>query len=76
MSINNNEKGNNKKSDHNFQVTGISVGLCLGVAFGLMFDNLAIGISVGLCLGLAIGTAIDKDKKDKDINENSDETEK
>lgn len=29
----------------------ISIGLCLGLVFGVAFDNLALG----LCLGVAIG---------------------
>ena len=34
----------------------IGVGLCLGIAFGVVFDN----ISLGICLGLVFGVAMQK----------------
>jgi hypothetical protein len=34
----------------------IGVGLCLGIAFGVVFDNIALGI----CLGLVFGVAMQK----------------
>lgn len=32
---------------------GIGTGLCLGVAFGIIFHNFAMGIGIGLLFGLA-----------------------
>ena len=32
---------------------GIETGLCLGVAFWIIFHNLVIGFSIGLLFGLA-----------------------
>ena len=40
----------------------IAIGMCIGVAFGLIFDNLALGITVGAAIG-ATGT-FDSKKKD------------
>jgi len=34
----------------------IGVGLCLGIAFGVVFDNIGLGI----CLGLVSGVAMQK----------------
>ncbi|AFA50005.1 hypothetical protein [Acetobacterium woodii] len=38
----------------------LALGLCLGIAFGLMVDQLAVGISLGLCFGIALGTFFKK----------------
>lgn len=32
-------------------INGLALGLCFGVAFGIIFDSLAIGIGLGLALG-------------------------
>jgi hypothetical protein len=32
---------------------GIETGLCLGVAFGIIFHNLVMGTGIGLLFGLA-----------------------
>lgn len=34
-------------------INGLALGLCLGVAFGIIFDSLAIGTGLGLALGAA-----------------------
>ena len=34
-------------------INGLALGLCVGVAFGIVFDSLAIGIGLGLALGAA-----------------------
>lgn len=34
-------------------INGLALGLCLGVAFGIIFDSLAVGIGLGLALGAA-----------------------
>ena len=67
---------NNEKSEQKFQASGIGAGSCFGTAFGLICNNPAIGIGAGLCLGLAPGTAMDKDKKYKSNDEDSDKKEK
>jgi hypothetical protein len=41
----------------------IGIGLCVGVAFGAVFDNVGLGISLGLLFGVAIQQY--KKKKDK-----------
>lgn len=33
----------------------ISLGLLLGVSYGIMFDNFGLGISLGLALGVSLG---------------------
>jgi hypothetical protein len=45
--------------------TGMSIGAGLGVALGLVFDNLALGIAIGAGFGIAIGTALEQKNKDK-----------
>ncbi len=32
----------------------ITVGLCLGIAFGVVFDNIGLGICLGLVLGVTM----------------------
>ena len=34
----------------------IGVGLCVGVAWGIAIDKLALGIALGLCMGVAFGS--------------------
>ena len=52
---------NNKKEPNNqFRGLGISIGLCIGVVYGIIFDNLSLGISLGLCFGVVFGTFINK----------------
>jgi hypothetical protein len=44
----------------------MSLGLSLGVVFGLLLlDNLALGISFGFSIGIAIGIGLDADAKKK-----------
>ena len=40
-----------KKSEKNI-ASGLSIGLCIGVAYGIIFDNLPLGIGIGLCFGV------------------------
>lgn len=60
----------NEQSAKKYLSSGISLGLCFGVAYGIIFDNLAIGIGIGLCFGTAFGTITqnknDDHQKDKD----------
>ena len=40
------------------------IGAGIGIAFGIIFDNLPIGISIGAALGLIFGAALSlKNKK-------------
>ena len=44
-----------KPEKENNSTPTLYLGLCLGTAFGIIFDNLALGISLGLCFGVALG---------------------
>jgi len=44
---------------------GMSIGVGFGVALGLVFDNLALGIAIGAGFGVAIGAALEQRNKDK-----------
>lgn len=52
---------NNKK---NSWLYGVSMGLCFGVAYGIIFDNLALGIAIGMCFGTAFGAGAQGKNKD------------
>ncbi|WP_306363824.1 hypothetical protein [Nocardia sp. CC227C] len=39
---------------------GLSLGLCLGAAYGLLTGNQAVGIGVGMALGAAAGVLSDR----------------
>ncbi len=39
------------------------IGAGIGVAFGIIFDNLPIGISIGAALGLVFGAAVSQKNK-------------
>jgi len=39
------------------------IGAGLGIAFGIIFDNLPIGISIGAALGLVFGAAFSQKNK-------------
>lgn len=46
-----------------------SIGLPIGVAFGLAFDNMAflgLGLPIGMSIGMIIGAGMDNKAKDKD----------
>ena len=43
---------------NNENISYLALGLCFGVKFGLVFNNLTIG----MCLGLLIGAALDNKK--------------
>lgn len=32
----------------------LSIGLCFGISYGVIFKNLSIGLIVGLCFGLVL----------------------
>lgn len=46
-----------EKSKGDYSSEGISLGMCFGVALGILFDQLSLGISLGMLFGLAIGMA-------------------
>lgn len=35
-----------------FSFFGVSIGVCVGIAVGIVFKNLLIGISMSICLGV------------------------
>lgn len=55
----------NKKSAKVYLSIGISLGVCLGSACGIIFNNLAICIGLGLCIGTSFGMIVqsNNDKK-------------
>lgn len=56
---------NDKKTADNYGSEGMSIGMCIGVALGTLFDGgVGIGISAGMLLGLCIGSGIPKNKND------------
>lgn len=46
----------------NYMAEGMSIGMCLGIAWSMVLGdgNIAIGLSVGMMLGMAIGMSIKK----------------
>lgn len=38
----------------NKDISYVGLGLCLGVALGLVFDNLAIGAGIGVAIGAGL----------------------
>ena len=40
----------------------IGLGLCLGVALGLVFDNLATGVGIGLAIRVGLYSGKNKNK--------------
>lgn len=54
-----------KSQDNNTSHLGacLSIGICLGVGFGIALGNLAFGIGIGICLGSSIGTILDQQTK-------------
>ena len=44
---------------------GMSIGAGLGVALGLVFDQLALGIAIGAGIGVAIGSSMEARKHDE-----------
>lgn len=63
MSDKNSNNGNRNSQDFYLSI-GIGIGLVMGAAIGIIFDNLAIGAGIGMLLGIGIGTLIDKNTKD------------
>ena len=47
-----------KRSEDEDSVLAVSigVGLCVGVAWGIAIDKLALGLALGLCMGVAFGS--------------------
>ena len=47
-----------KRSEDEDSVSAVSIGagLCIGVAWGIAIDKLALGIALGLCIGVAFGS--------------------
>lgn len=58
-----NKKYENNK-DEEFYAYGIPIGLGIGTALGIVFDQLTMGIAIGTSLGVLF-SALFKNKKDK-----------
>lgn len=53
-----------EESETNYIALGISLGLCMGTAFGAtIMDNIGLGMSLGMCFGVAIGSLLSRKKK-------------
>ncbi len=60
------EKKHNLISEGYYISIFLSIGICLGMVFGLtIFDDIALGLPIGLGIGIAIGTGLDADAKKK-----------
>ncbi|WP_343348361.1 hypothetical protein [Terrisporobacter petrolearius] len=46
----------------NKNISYLALGLCLGAALGLVFDNLAIGVGAGLAIGVGLDSRKNKNK--------------
>lgn len=46
----------------NKNISYVGLGLCIGVALGLVFDNLAIGVGSGLAIGVGLDSGKNKNK--------------
>ena len=44
------------KQNKNTLGSSIAIGLSLGMAYGVIMDQLALWISLGLCLGIIVGS--------------------
>lgn len=53
----------------NENINYIGLGVCLGVAFGLLFDNLAIGAGIGLAIGTGLNSVKSKNQNEGSGNE-------
>lgn len=55
-----------KKQDDNYGMEGMSLGMCLGLLIGTMFEGyIGIGISLGMIVGLVIGMCIPKKQEEE-----------
>lgn len=41
----------------------LAIGICIGLALGIVFDSLAIGLCLGTAFGVIWGSSENKDKK-------------
>lgn len=49
-------EGKRGEDEDSVSPVSIGVGLCIGVAWGVAIDKLALGIAFGLCMGVAFGS--------------------
>lgn len=65
------EYGKRKQKKPFNLLSGIGIGICLGVAYSLIFDNPALGIALGICFGACAGAGVfSQKKKDENDREN------
>ena len=53
-----------KKPEH--KILYMPLGISIGVALGVCFDNMPLWMCLGLSIGMCLGTAIDAANKGKD----------
>ena len=60
------ESAEEKEGKAFLALSAIPLGLCLGVCYSVVFDNLALGIGLGLCFGAAFSAiAAKRNQKDE-----------
>ena len=67
----------NEESKKKSDIAGewLAIGIGLGVAFGIIFENIGLWLPIGVCIGL-VGPAMKKIKKNnKDNNPNESDKE-
>ena len=57
---------NKNKSDNNdgsYLSVGVCLGMSIGVALGVVMDNISMYLPIGMCVGMCIGILMDSKKK-------------
>ena len=61
----------NEKKKPDIAGEWLTIGIALGVAFGIIFDNIGLWLSIGVCIGL-VGPAMKRIKNNKNNNNEPD----
>ncbi|MDJ0754712.1 MAG: hypothetical protein QNJ45_14405 [Ardenticatenaceae bacterium] len=54
----------NPQNNHSMIGVGFSLGIGIGAAFGIIFDNIALGVSLGAGFGIILGQALSSYRKE------------
>lgn len=68
------EEEQKRKVKEDIDGSSLAIGLSLGTAFGIIFDNLALWLPLGVAMAFALGVM--KKRKNKDNNSNNNDTNK